>query len=321
LTLEKGSQIQSKLGLMGQHWETWERRIRQRQTGGRFTRPTVVRRQRKKPSPGPVEVICLACGCTYSVIASRVSKTKFCSLGCAGRWQIAERRRKNIEGAKASRPDYRRCKTCEEEKPLSRFEKRRDSPDGYRFECRACQKHISLEQKRESSRRSHQKHKIVRNAKTLKKYYENHAANRAARRQWAKDHPEKIATQNRLRRLKNGDNLRARRRQHYRENQAIYVANARKREKRIKQATPPWANLKAIEAFYIRAAELSKLTGIKHHVDHIYPLKSPIMCGLHVEANLQILPAKVNLRKSNRIEEMTGEPLCCAWPVFLPLAA
>ena len=126
------------------------------------------------------------------------------------------------------------------------------------------------------------------------------------RKQWAKEHPEIITEWNRRRRARHGDKIRAKRHQHYCENKSVYVANARKREKHIKQATPPWANLKAIEAFYVLAAKLTEETGIKYHVDHIYPLKSKIMCGLHVETNLQVIPAKVNLRKSNLIVDFEG---------------
>jgi 5-methylcytosine-specific restriction endonuclease McrA len=40
---------------------------------------------------------------------------------------------------------------------------------------------------------------------------------------------------------------------------------------------------------------------VKHEVDHIVPLKSPLVCGLHVEHNLQVIPATQNRRKHNRV--------------------
>jgi hypothetical protein len=67
-------------------------------------------------------------------------------------------------------------------------------------------------------------------------------------------------------------------------------------------ATPPWSDLKAIEQFYIDCARISAETGIKHHVDHIVPLKHSLVCGLHVPANLQIIPASDNIAKSNKFE-------------------
>ena len=69
------------------------------------------------------------------------------------------------------------------------------------------------------------------------------------------------------------------------------------------RATPPWADSKAIKAIYEEAARLSKETGVQMHVDHVVPLKSDIVCGLHCEANLRVVSAAENLRKSNSLIE------------------
>lgn len=66
------------------------------------------------------------------------------------------------------------------------------------------------------------------------------------------------------------------------------------------QATPVWANLETIASIYKEAERLTKETGIPHHVDHIVPLQSSLVCGLHAPANLQVLEATLNNSKGNR---------------------
>lgn len=78
------------------------------------------------------------------------------------------------------------------------------------------------------------------------------------------------------------------------------AALAAKRRAIKKCATPKWADKRAIEVFYEIAARVSKCTGIDHEVDHYFPLKSEVVCGLHCEANLQVITADANIRKHNK---------------------
>lgn len=75
-----------------------------------------------------------------------------------------------------------------------------------------------------------------------------------------------------------------------REDQNAYRAA---RKARVKEATPPWADIIAIERFYKKCPH-------GYHVDHIIPLRGKNVSGLHVLGNLQYLPAIENLRKGNR---------------------
>jgi len=60
-----------------------------------------------------------------------------------------------------------------------------------------------------------------------------------------------------------------------------------------------------MEEFYSIANERTKVTGIRHEVDHIIPREHDKVCGLHTPYNLQVITATENSSKSNNwsIEE------------------
>ena len=86
----------------------------------------------------------------------------------------------------------------------------------------------------------------------------------------------------------------------YKKENAVKVAAMNQRRKlQLKQATPKWADKRAIEFIY-ECAEALRLAGEPCEVDHIVPLQHPLVCGLHCEFNLAIMPKWDNLKKGNR---------------------
>jgi hypothetical protein len=66
------------------------------------------------------------------------------------------------------------------------------------------------------------------------------------------------------------------------------------RKEDIRRATPGWADRGRMLAIYAEA----KAGGLE--VDHIVPLRSDVVCGLHCEANLRSIPGVENAVKGNR---------------------
>lgn len=83
-------------------------------------------------------------------------------------------------------------------------------------------------------------------------------------------------------------------------NPALGAANAAQRRAAQRRATPAWADRSAIALFYRRARQLTAFIGRRYVVDHVVPLVSLIVCGLHVEHNLRVITEHENARKGNR---------------------
>lgn len=84
------------------------------------------------------------------------------------------------------------------------------------------------------------------------------------------------------------------------EKKATQRAATRAYQARKRKAYPKWVKKSDMVSYYIEAEKLTLETGIKHEVDHIVPLSNKYVCGLHVPANLQVLPMHENRHKRNK---------------------
>ena len=86
----------------------------------------------------------------------------------------------------------------------------------------------------------------------------------------------------------------------YQTHKHLYIESNSVKRALAKKATPSWSIRFFVEEAYRLAAMRSKMTGIQWVVDHIVPLKSAIVCGLHAHTNIQVIPGRVNATKGNR---------------------
>lgn len=131
----------------------------------------------------------------------------------------------------------------------------------------------------------------------------------------SKNNPEKKKLQHKMWRTLNKEKIKEEHRNNvaayriraakYKKNNADKVNYRTQRRRALKaQACPSWLtewDCFVIQEYYYKAKCLEELTGIKWHVDHIHPLNSTVLCGLHVPWNLQLLPAVINMSKGNRV--------------------
>ena len=162
------------------------------------------------------------------------------------------------------------CVKCLIEKPLSEFSKHRNFKDGLHADCKACC-----------------------SAKSSAWYKANKDRAVAARIAWKTANSEKF---------KSYANT------YKRANKGMVNANTAKRHAAKMRAIPQWANKFFIDEIYVLSALRTKVMGFQWHVDHIVPLQSKIVCGLHTEANLRVIPWIENVKKHNRYwPDMPGE--------------
>ena len=93
----------------------------------------------------------------------------------------------------------------------------------------------------------------------------------------------------------------------WKERNVVWVrADTKARRRKHRSATPPWltqVQKKQTRELYKIAITMTQTTGEQYVVDHIYPLRSDVVCGLHVPWNLRVVTQTENLRKSNSLPD------------------
>jgi hypothetical protein len=189
------------------------------------------------------------------------------------------------------------CIRCGVDKSEALFGKDRQRKDGLAAYCKECHnaarrqaylgtdkvahrarvakwRSENVDRARELERAGHQRNKEKRNAESIAYRAANRDKTRALCRKWAKDNAAKMR-----------------------------ATNADRRAKKNK-AIPAWGDSEFDKLVMAEAYDLAKMrsdvTSVPWHVDHIVPLRSDRVYGLHCAANLQVIPAVMNHIKGNR---------------------
>jgi len=181
----------------------------------------------------------------------------------------------------------KKCTRCGEQKKLSEFGIDNRLKYKRSSNCAECKKELSRNYHRDNieiARESGQKWRD-----------ENREYERERGRNYHAKNKEKIAEYAKLYRDKNREYFR--------------MKSMERSAKKI-LAMPRWANNKYILLWYKLAKIEEERTGIKINVDHVIPLVSNIVCGLHCEDNMQLLTELENKSKGNRYWPDMPDKLC-----------
>lgn len=195
--------------------------------------------------------------------------------------------------------EHKKCGKCGDTKLIGEFNKNKHSKDGHQAYCKSCYK-LYMEIYRKTNRDS-----IILQSKLYREA--NRDEIRASQKEYYEANRDAVLSRkqsySKLYYAANKASIGFRNRSYgksYRKinSDKINAKTAIRRASKL-QATPLWCNPAAVADFYVASKMFKLYTGDEYHVDHIVPLKSDVVCGLHCESNLQLLLSSDNLSKGN----------------------
>jgi hypothetical protein len=175
------------------------------------------------------------------------------------------------------------CTNCNQVKPFEAFYASSTHRSGYASWCKVCESERCKIKNQKNREKRLAVARVYRNA--------NKEKINASIKNWQERNKERYA----MYFVKHREN-----------NRAYHNEKWMRRDAAKKQRTPTWLSknhIKQMQVEYELAKWCTEVTGIPYHVDHIVPLQGKIVSGLHVPWNLQVIPAKTNRSKSNRLLE------------------
>ena len=178
------------------------------------------------------------------------------------------------------------CTKCGVEKDAAEFNKLSKSPDGLQYHCKSCK--LYYQRSNPNRKASVDKYRSANKTVCIQRSKDSQAKNRA----YYSAKSMKWQKENRERNLEN-------RRKLYADSSAKYIAISRRRQGKIRHGE-----------MFMNQAELAEAQGLYDfcrifkgfEVDHIVPLNGKTVSGLHVLANLRVLPVSENRSKGNKFD-------------------
>ena len=186
----------------------------------------------------------------------------------------------------------KKCSKCKQDKETSLFYANSRMKDGLHSFCIECHKASAQARK-----------KITRTDPDVKEKERQYRAEyRIKNQQFCNDLTKQW-------RSNNASYVREYAKTYRQENKPLIAYLCQKRKIDLLKRTPCWLtedDFWLISEAYSLAALRTSMFGFAWHVDHKIPLRGKKVSGLHVPANLQVIPATENQRKTNKFEVSNG---------------